>query len=138
MAGCRTRPDNHRPQFFATAAKSPAARRQTLHYPDIRCRDQRSRRNCKPASRNRRDFKIMSSKAPQLDAWGIMEAYEDGQHHLQRISKRNRMALRKTMGSIAGKQSATAPPPVLVLEAGKSQRLRKPVEIRLENGAIRQ
>lgn len=74
----------------------------------------------------------MSAKSPAVDSWGIMAAYEDSQRELQPITKRNRAALRQAMGA----SRAATDNSVLMLEAGKTKRLRKPAEIRLENGTV--
>lgn len=76
----------------------------------------------------------MKKTSPPVDAWGIMDAYEDGQHRLQHLSKRNRAELRRAMGPAISGKKTTAPSPVITLPAGKSRRLRQPVEIRLETG----
>lgn len=71
----------------------------------------------------------MSAKPTSMDAWGIMSAYEDGQHHLQRLSRRGRAALRLAMGKTTDSSTIVQP-------AGETRHLRQPAEIRLENGAI--
>lgn len=79
----------------------------------------------------------MSNHFPQVDAWGIMDAYEDGQQQLQHISKRNRAVLRKAMGAAAGKEKTPVEAPVMMLVAGKSQSFHTPAELHLENGKVR-
>ena len=76
----------------------------------------------------------MSSKPPSVDGWGIMNAYWDGQGQLQRVSQRHGATLRKAMGRKSNSKRPTSD--ALVLPAGKSHRLRKPADIRLENGVV--
>lgn len=78
----------------------------------------------------------MNPESPQVDAWGIMDAYEDGQRQLQRIRSRNRTALRRAMGSGTGRKMKTTKAPVRLVPFGKSQPLSGPAEIQLENGKI--
>src|SRR5665213_1269588 len=74
----------------------------------------------------------MSAAFPSVDSWGIMDAYKDGQHEWQPISRRNRAALRRAMGAIPAADGRS----IMMLLAGKSRRLHRPAEIRLESGAV--
>lgn len=74
----------------------------------------------------------MSAKPSSVDSWGIMNAYEGSHGRWQRLAKSHRAALRRAMGTMP----ADAGSAVLTLEMGTSRRLKKPAEIRLENGDV--
>lgn len=76
----------------------------------------------------------MRAKRPHVDAWGIMDGYEDALHRWHCINPRTRATFRKAMGA----KAVTREPPkgnnVLLLRAGETRLLPQPAEVTLEDG----